>query len=413
MAHYSAQILRRVTSLIIITTFLNGQTDLDAVRPFTGLGGPGGRAGGLGLAFTGIADDITALYYNPAGLAHLTKGEINLGLTYLNVNTDVSLQGVSNAAAITATRLGNAGFALPIPDLKLTVALGYHQVRAFERQRERTLTLGDTFAIREALTEEGWLGAWSLGAGYQVSPQLALGGAVDILTGKNVYTENNTYLTGSTDDSSDYVCIEPEYSGVGLSLGLLLAPLPEWRIGILLRSPQGIEVKEEFSDNSGQTWPTYEYKTRATYYLRLGSSLTIGPILISGDLSWFDYSQIRFESDLVDIIDSAKVPIDVSINGALRSQYAPVLGYAAGAELLLPGINAKLRGGYRCDPPINRDSPAKMTQRTFALGLSVVPVPQARIDATYSLTRWERDLSDGWREETSASMATVNLVYRF
>lgn len=413
MAHYSAQILRRVTSLIIITTFLNGQTDLDAVRPFTGLVGPGSRAGGLGLAFTAIADDITALYYNPAGLAHLIKREINLGLTYLSIATDVSAQGASSTATITATRLGNAGFALPLPDLKLTVALGYHQVRAFERRRVRTLSYGTTSAIREALTEEGWLGAWSLGAGYQVSPQLALGGAVDILTGKNVYTENNTYLTGSTDDSSDYVCIEPEYSGVGLSLGILLAPLPEWRIGLLVRSPQEINVEEDFADNSGETWPTYEYKTRANYYFRLGSSLAIGPLLLCGDLSWFDFSQIRFESDLVEIIDSVEVPIDVSINDALRSQYAPALGYAAGAELLLPGINAKLRGGYRCDPPINRDSPAKMTQRTFTLGLSVVPVPLVKIDAAYSLTRWERNLSDGWREETSASMATVNLVYRF
>jgi len=185
--------------------------------------------------------------------------------------------------------------------------------------------------------------------------------------------------------------------------------LPAWRIGILLRSPQEINVEEEFADNSGETWPTYEYKTRATYYLRLGSSLTIGPVLVSGDLSWFDYSQIRFESELYD----STTHIDIPINDTLRTQYAPALGYAAGAELLLPGINAKLRGGYRSDPPINRDSPAKMTQRTFTLGLSVVPVPLVKIDAAYSLTTWQRDLSDGWREETSASMAMVNFVYRF
>ena len=413
MTSSTPQILRRVSSLIIITALLNGQTDLDAVRPFTGLGGPGSRAGGLGMAFTGVADDATALYYNPAGLAHLTRGEFNLGLTYLNVTTDVSSADVSKTGTITATRLSNLGIAFPIPDLKLTVALGYNQVRAFERQRE-TFYYDNMAAsdVREVLTEEGWLGAWSLGIAYQVSPQLALGGAVDILAGKNIYTDNIDFLTGSTIDSSDHICIEPEYSGVGLSLGILLAPLPAWRIGFLLRSPQEISVSESFSDASGYNWPTCEYKTRATYYFRLGSSLTLGPVLVSSDISWFDYSQIRFDSDLVDIIDSVEVSIDRSINNTLLTQYAPALGYAAGAELLLPLINAKLRGGYRSDPPISRASPAGETQHTFALGLSVVPMPQIKIDAAYSLTTWQRDLSSDAREATSAGNVMVNLIYR-
>lgn len=413
MVHYSAQILLRVAFLVIITTFLNGQTDLDAVRPFTRLGGPGSRASGLGLAFTGIADDITALYYNPAGLGHLTRGEINLGLTYLNVNTDVSVLGVSRSGTITATRLSNAGFALPIPDLKLTVALGYHQVRAFERLVQIE-TSDATGTIKESLTEEGQLGALSLGAGYQVSPQLALGVAVDILTGRNIYTEDIDFLTGSTVDSSDYIHIEPDYSGVGLSLGLLLAPLPAWRIGVLLRSPQKISISEDYSDASGFR-STYEYQTRATYYFRLGSSLTIGPVLISGDLSWLDYSQIRFKSEIYDstLVPGSDIHIDVPINDSLRTQYASSLGYAAGGELLLPWINAKLRGGYRYDPPINRDSPAKMTRHTFALGLSVVPVPQIRIDTACSLTTWQRNLNSDVSETTSAGNVMVNLIYRF
>ncbi|UCH63332.1 MAG: outer membrane protein transport protein [Fidelibacterota bacterium] len=398
--------------IIIVSVSLSGQDDMDAVRPFTGLGGPGSRAGGLGLAFTGIADDITALHYNPAGLAHLTRAEFNLGLTYLNVVTDVSAQGTSNTATIAATRLGDLGFAFPIPGLKLTAALGFNQVRSFERRREQLFTYGEASTIREVLTEEGWLGTWSLGIAYQVSPQLALGGAVDILAGKNVYSWDSTVTTGMNVDTSDYILIKPEYSGVGLSLGVLIAPLPAWRIGLLLRSPQEISVDQIYRDASGFS-STYEYKSQATYYFRLGSSLTLGPVLISGDLFWLDYSQIRFESDLVDIVDSIKIPIDISINENLLTQYTPALGYAAGAELLLPLVNAKLRGGYRSDPPINKDSPAKMTQQTFALGLSVVPVPQVKIDAAYSLTSWQRDLSGDASETTSAGNMMVNLIYRF
>jgi len=394
--------------ILIASASLSGQNDLDAVRPFTGLGGPGSRAGGLGMAFTGIADDITALYYNPAGLAHLARVELNLGLTYLSVATDVSTQGGSNPATITATRLGNLGFALPIPGLKLTVALGFNQVRSFERRRE--IFYYDSTAasdVKEVLTEEGWLGAWSLGAGYQVSPQLALGGAVDILAGRNLYTKDIDFLTGSMVDSTYNFRLTPEYVGVGLNLGILIAPLPAWRIGLLLRSPQEISVEEESDDIS--------YKTRATYYFRAGTSLTIGPILISGDLSWFDYSQIRFKSEIYDstLVPGSDTHIDISVNNALRTYYASALGYAAGAELLLPLVNAKLRGGYRSEPPINKGSPAKMTQHTLALGFSIIPVQQIKIDAAYNLTTWQRNLGSDLSETTSAGNVMVNLIYRF
>ncbi len=404
--------------IITASAFLQGQTDLDAVRPFTGLGGPGSRAGGLGLAFTGIADDATALYYNPAGLAHLTRGEINLGLTYLSIATDVSAQGASSTATITATRLGNLGFAFPISDVKLTLALGYHQVRTFKRQQDRTFEkiFDDTlFTVREHLSEEGGLGAFSLGFGYQISPQLALGSAVDIISGNNDYTENDTFTTQSGINYVDIFNIKSTYIGIGFTLGILMAPIPQWRIGMLLRSPQWIKVNDELDEMYSEIIEVRDYSTRCSYSYRFGSSLSFGPITFIGDLFWFDYSQIRFKSEIYDttLVPGSNIHIDILVNDSLRTQYASALGYATGAELLLPGINAKLRGGYRSDPPINRNSLAKETRHTFALGLGVVPVPQIRIDTTYSITTWQRDLSSGVSEETSASMAMVNLVYRF
>ncbi|UCH11381.1 MAG: UPF0164 family protein [Fidelibacterota bacterium] len=382
-------------AITIAATFLSGQTDLDAVRPFTGLGGPGSRASGLGQAFTGIADDATALYYNPAGLAHLTRMEVNFGLSHLSVTTDVTSSGGPSSATITATRLNNASVVFPISTMKLTVAVGYQHIRAFERQREQIVS-ADPLAT-ERLTEEGRLGSWSLGFGYQMSPKLALGGSFHILHGENEYTE-----------LPDFLQISPSYTGLGLDLGILLAPLPAWRVGLLLRSPQSIRVDEEFSDTSDTIWPASEYKTRSSYSLRLGSALNLGPLLISSDVFWFDYSQIRFESDLYD----GTTHIDIPINETLRSDYASALGYAAGAEFLLPGINAKLRAGYRYDPAINRDSPAEADQQTLAFGFSVVPVQQVKLDATYSLTTWERNLVQA-REETTTGDIMVNLVLRF
>ena len=397
---------RAVLMLIILTALLSGQNDQDAVRPFVGLGGPGGRASGLAQAFTGIADDATALYYNPAGLAHLVKTEISLGFHYLGVSTEVSPAGTSSPATITATRLGNVGLALPVAHTKLTVAAAYHLLRSFEHQREL-----NSARSRFRITEEGSIAAVALGAGYQVSSKLALGAALEVFTGHNKYTENSAFFTGSVQDSTDFVRIEPSYSGVGLNLGVLLAPVPRWRVGLLVRSPQKVAIKEEFSA-TGISPDNYNYESLASYSLRLGSSLTAGPLIFSGDMIWFDYSQIRFKSNLVDLIDSAEVPIDIGINDTLRNQYASTVGYAVGGELLVPFMNLKLRAGYRRDPPIMRESFPRMIQQTVALGMSVVPVPQIKIDLAVNFTVWQRKLNDGSSELTTAAPGWLSFAYR-
>src|SRR5690349_17928904 len=40
--------------------------------------GAGARAAGMADAFTSVADDVTAAYWNPAGLAQLTTPEISV-----------------------------------------------------------------------------------------------------------------------------------------------------------------------------------------------------------------------------------------------------------------------------------------------------------------------------------------------
>jgi hypothetical protein len=52
----------------------NGVRDFTIHQPYLSV-----RALGMGNAFTAVADDYNALLYNPAGLARLTAGQINMG----------------------------------------------------------------------------------------------------------------------------------------------------------------------------------------------------------------------------------------------------------------------------------------------------------------------------------------------
>jgi hypothetical protein len=186
----------------------------------------------------------------------------------------------------------------------------------------------------------------------------------------------------------------------------MLAPIPAWRFGILLRSPQSLQVDEEERYDGTIT---RDYKTRSSYSLRAGSSLAAGPLLIAADVFWFDYSQIKFDSDLTDSLGYIEVPI----NQEIRSNYSSTLGYAMGFEMLLPGINAKVRAGHRMDPNYEQDAPGEMDQQTFSVGFSLVPVPQLKLDAALSFTTWQRDLWADLREETSVANMTFSFIYRF
>ena len=44
--------------------------------------GVGSRAMGMGGAYVGIADDYSALYWNPAGLGQIRRMEVNVGFSH-------------------------------------------------------------------------------------------------------------------------------------------------------------------------------------------------------------------------------------------------------------------------------------------------------------------------------------------
>ena len=79
-----------------------------------------------------------------------------------------------------------------------------------------------------------------------------------------------------------------------------------------------------------------------------------------------------------------------------------------GGELLLPGYNIKLRGGYRLDPAFYPSNGYDANQRTIALGFSLVPVPALKLDFTYTRTTWENNSN----ESLTAGNLALGLAYR-
>jgi hypothetical protein len=80
---------------------------------------PGARQAAMGGAFAGIADDVYSVYYNPAGLAHLTRVEVSgmddqyfQGITYDFAGAAVPLLAFQRDAFDPRNAYGVLGFAV-------------------------------------------------------------------------------------------------------------------------------------------------------------------------------------------------------------------------------------------------------------------------------------------------------------
>ena len=77
--------------------------------------GVGARAMGMGGAFTAIADDSTALHWNPAGLSQIKRAEFFGALSHEKRETETEYFGTSDSTFVSKTRPNSFGVVLPVP----------------------------------------------------------------------------------------------------------------------------------------------------------------------------------------------------------------------------------------------------------------------------------------------------------
>ncbi len=304
-----------MVGMFILTANSFAQFPEDALRFATPGLGVGARAVGMGGAYTGVANDYSALFWNPAGLAQLESGEFSLGLSHVNYKDRSGYFSALNDFSNNATNLNAVGLVFPVPVSRgsLVFAFGYNRennfatgisysrlspgsiVQEYARDGDAAprdnqgkiaynlayeLYLADTAnggrwlsPLKDRLTqneetlEGGGISNWTIGAGVDLAKNLSAGLSLSYQSGTykfdRNYTEkdvNNVYSSSIERDPQNFHSlsideyVESELTGFSAKLGLMFRQPDRFRFGINAKTPTVFRVNERFAGGDNATF---------------------------------------------------------------------------------------------------------------------------------------------------------------
>jgi len=328
----------------------------------------GAKAMGMGFAFTGQADDPSAIYFNPAGLTQLKGQNVMVGVSYVreNGNEFTGTTPVDNTTAIKHESQKDLNFFIPnMYYTKTNASTGFaYGVGIFSPfGLGQEYGNGDTSIFRNQITKIDLMTiVVNPTIAFKVNEFLSVGVGIDWMYGKaelaktavvpgvgNIY---NLDLDGNGD-------------AWGYNFGLLLKPSANLRIGANYRSPFNLKIKDGDVEirNINSTVPfippgvtaaqvfggtSFDTKGSATIGMpatfALGVSYTMDKLTVNADADWTFWHSF------------SSLPIDIKDNkGALLpdsnapKNWKDVVAVRLGAEYRVTDPLA-LRAGFVYDP---------------------------------------------------------------
>ena len=251
--------------------------------------GAGARAAGMGGAFIGVADDATAITWNPAGLTQLYRPEVSLVTRYILENYKYESSYYDGSADNQSHFIVNfASAAYPLLDGRIVAAI------AFQKQ----LDWYSGWDSDEDETADGGANTIIPGIAVRVLPILSIGFSTNIWMGNSV-KETSDFYYGFEDNIERTIT----FSGFNMAFGLmadlnnLQNPIP-LKMGMMMKTPfdLGVEVDADY-----ENYPDLNYKNTVDMPIMMGFgvSLRIGDNLtVSTDYEIRAYGNSKINYDL-------------------------------------------------------------------------------------------------------------------
>jgi long-subunit fatty acid transport protein len=248
--------------VLIVSLCLVAQVAIAQESQMFVLNGSGARAAGMGNAFTGVADDATAISWNSAGLTQLYSPEASVYARFGFGSMSTDYQEINyDRTTGSSFQLNFASLVFPfsVGDLNVVGGIAYRRVLDFTQDIEETLEINGFKQISKT-DNSGGIDAISPSIGVQLNEMISAGATVNIMTGSTDYMqeESGDFAEGTYESKE-------EYSGVGIDIGVLVKPSPTFQIGANLNLPQTLTIKQS---NEYE----HEFKLKIPFFFSIGAA---------------------------------------------------------------------------------------------------------------------------------------------
>lgn len=247
----------------------------------------GARPGGMAAAFVGLANDATAIFYNPAGLSFAeAAGELLIcGKKYFPTHTYINTAGQKGTSENPASLFELFTYVRINP--KLTFGIGAYTPYAGGGIRWTEKQVG--------LDLEGEIGvmAFSPTFSYKISEALAIGFNIN---GYYIVTHQK-YGQGQLSFNAEETDFAMSYSG-----SIFLKPGQKWSFGLTYHGPSNVKLKG--NSELGELTANSETKFYLPFSLAIGTAYKLTHSLtFVAEYDFFRWSKLQSLKKFIDFPD--------------------------------------------------------------------------------------------------------------
>jgi hypothetical protein len=277
-------VLRALFLSLFTAALLSGQGVTEILEYGYGSSAYGSRASGFANAFEAVADDYSALFWNPAGLGQISQANIYSEIGVNKIANTSTFYGRSLTDTQTNFKLKALGIVLPLPVTRgsLVLAGGYQQRKDLQdytffsgfnsQSNGLAWYLDDSDVLypfdsdvlqSQRISTAGGIGEYTFGGSIAMSPQLLLGASVAVIRGRYEYAysffqedinDNYNEFPANYDSYHLRQQIVADISGWTARVGMLFSFLSKMRLGINVEIPHSLRVAENWQESDNLTY---------------------------------------------------------------------------------------------------------------------------------------------------------------
>jgi len=334
------------------------------------LNGLGARAISMGGAFVGLADDYSAVFWNPAGIAFFKNKTLGVSgdLIMPSATYELSMAGmtfIDAEAKANAYPSGIAAYYHPISE-DLVAGIGVYTPSGLGAEWD-----GSDFFVpmlsplqSQPYKQKSFIGVVTIApaVAYQINEFVSVGASLNINYG---FFNLSRWAGGSIQSIStpmgpmlvpiDYGQYEEESTGwgIGATFGALVKPCDMVSLGVTFRTPTKVSMSGEASISNFSTlgFPgESEFERDVTYPMWLAGGVALHPIenfTLTLDAQYTNWAKLdKLETEFTDSV--WKMAMAGSAADVMELEWKDCVQIRFGAEYVWSGI--AFRAGYYMDP---------------------------------------------------------------